>query len=124
MTGGRGIACAIALATCGLGAASPALGHEVRPGYLEMTEVAPGRYDVLFKTPSAGGLRLKMHAVLPESCPTDDLIDGNPWRLSAVAPRAYRAAPRLGDDTEQVLRELLGLTLNEVEGLRDEGVLA
>ena len=82
MTGGRGIACAIALATCGLGAASPALGHEVRPGYLEMTEVAPGRYDVLFKTPSAGGLRLKMHAVLPESCPATTLVSG---RMTAGA---------------------------------------
>ena len=66
----------------------------------------------------------RSHFVLPEDCPTDDLIDGNPWRLSAVAPRAYRAAPRLGDDTEAVLRELLGLTRSEVERLRGAGVLA
>ena len=39
--------------------------HEVRPGYLAMTEVAPGRYQVVFKVPMRGSARLRMVAVLP-----------------------------------------------------------
>ncbi len=77
MTRWRVTGCALVLTTLLFGAPPPALGHEVRPGYLEMTEVAPGRYDVVFKTPSSGGLRLKMHAVLPESCPATTLVSGH-----------------------------------------------
>lgn len=31
-----------------------ATGHEVRPAYLELTEVQPGRFDVLWKVPAMG----------------------------------------------------------------------
>ena len=43
-------------------------GHETRPGYLELRETAPGRYEVLFKVPLKNGARLTMYAGLPESC--------------------------------------------------------
>ena len=76
MTGLRVTACALVLTTLVLAAPRPALGHEVRPGHLELTEVTAGRYAVVFKTPSSGGLRLKMHAVLPESCPATTLVSG------------------------------------------------
>lgn len=49
----------------GVGVASA---HEVRPGYLAMTEVAPGRYQVVFKVPMRGTARLRMTAVLPANC--------------------------------------------------------
>ena len=29
--------------------------HEVRPAYLELTERAPGEFDVLWKVPALGG---------------------------------------------------------------------
>ncbi len=48
--------------------ALPAQAHETRPGYLELRETAPGRYEVLFKVPRKGGARLKMYATLPEIC--------------------------------------------------------
>ncbi|MCH8959943.1 MAG: HupE/UreJ family protein [Bacteroidetes bacterium] len=48
--------------------ALPAQAHESRPGYLELRETAPGRYEVLFKVPRKGGARLKMYATLPETC--------------------------------------------------------
>ena len=51
-----------------IASSTPAAAHEVRPGYLEISEVGDGRYDVLFKTPSRGGLRLRLQAILPESC--------------------------------------------------------
>jgi hydrogenase/urease accessory protein HupE len=46
----------------GLIASAPSAGfsHEVRPAYLEIAEQAPGSFDVLFKTPMLGDLRLKL----------------------------------------------------------------
>jgi hydrogenase/urease accessory protein HupE len=42
--------------------------HEVRPGYLELREVAGGSYDVLWKVPARGEYRLALYARLPEGC--------------------------------------------------------
>lgn len=42
--------------------------HESRPGYLELKETEPGRYEVLFKVPMKGDARLSMYATLPETC--------------------------------------------------------
>lgn len=53
----RAVLAAIGLLTLGIGASHA---HEVRPAYLEMTETAPGRLDVLFKTPMRGELRLAL----------------------------------------------------------------
>lgn len=38
--------------------AAPASAHEVRPAYLELTEVSPGEFDVLWKVPAMGGAPL------------------------------------------------------------------
>lgn len=46
----------------------PADAHEVRPGYLELREVSPGRYDVLWKVPARGDLRLGLYVRFPENC--------------------------------------------------------
>jgi hypothetical protein len=43
-----------------------ALAHEARPASLEITEVAPGRYDVLWRTPRLAGLPLPVVLRLPE----------------------------------------------------------
>jgi hydrogenase/urease accessory protein HupE len=42
--------------------------HESRPGYLELREVAEGRYDVLWKQPAVGDLVLRLSPVFPDSC--------------------------------------------------------
>jgi hydrogenase/urease accessory protein HupE len=46
----------------------PAAAHESRPGYLELTEISPERYDIFWKQPARGEMILKMDPVLPESC--------------------------------------------------------
>jgi len=51
--------------TCVAGIAAA---HEVRPGYLEISEVKPGVYDVLWKVPARGDLRLALYAHLPAQC--------------------------------------------------------
>ena len=38
----------------------PQFAHEVRPAYLELREIAPGIFDVLFKTPMRGDARLAL----------------------------------------------------------------
>ena len=44
----------------------PARAHEVRPAYLEVQETAPGRFDVLWRTPVLAGMRLPVTLKLPE----------------------------------------------------------
>lgn len=48
--------------------AGQAFGHEIRPGYLELREIAPDSYSVLWKVPMKGGARLKLDARLPDTC--------------------------------------------------------
>jgi hydrogenase/urease accessory protein HupE len=48
--------------------AAPAYAHESRPGYLELREVAAGRYEVLWKQPAVGDLVLQLSPAFPGSC--------------------------------------------------------
>ena len=45
---------------------SGARGHESRPAYLQITESAPHRYDVLWRTPLMSGMRLPVVVRLPD----------------------------------------------------------
>jgi HupE / UreJ protein len=47
--------------------------HEVRPAYLELTERAPGEFDVLWKVPAMGGTPLAGEEIPhPQPAPADD----------------------------------------------------
>ena len=46
--------------------ASTAVAHEIRPAYLQVTEQPDGTVRILWKTPAAGELRLKIEPVLPD----------------------------------------------------------
>jgi hypothetical protein len=50
------------------GLMQPAAAHEVRPGYLEIREVEAGSFDILWKTPAKGDMRLALDVILPETC--------------------------------------------------------
>ncbi len=52
----------------GFAAGSSARAHESRPAYLELTETAPGRYDVLWRTPLLSGMRLPVVIRFPATC--------------------------------------------------------
>ena len=48
--------------------ALPARSHEVRPAYLELRQVDDERFDVLWKVPARGEMRLSLAVLLPERC--------------------------------------------------------
>ena len=49
-------------------AALPALAHEVRPAYLELTETSPGNFEAVWKQPLLDGRRLKLDPVFAQDC--------------------------------------------------------
>ena len=47
----------------------PALfAHEVRPAYLELQQSGPETFDLLWKVPGNGNMRLGIYVVLPAGC--------------------------------------------------------
>ena len=42
--------------------------HELRPGFMSLTETTPSTYDVLWKVPMRGEKRLRLNPVFPEDC--------------------------------------------------------
>jgi len=50
------------------GMATTTTAHELRPGFLELTETAPGEFEVLWKVPARGEARLALDATLPATC--------------------------------------------------------
>lgn len=51
-----------------LGHALPAAAHEVRPAYLQIREAGPYIYDIMWKTPAQGNMRLALNVILPRNC--------------------------------------------------------
>jgi hydrogenase/urease accessory protein HupE len=49
-----------------LGHGSVAQAHDSRPAYLELNETAPGRYEVLWRTPLKSGMRLPVVLKFPD----------------------------------------------------------
>ncbi len=64
----RARAVALAIWMLGCVAAGTASAHEVRPGYLELRQIDGGAYEVLFKVPARGELRLSLYVRLPDNC--------------------------------------------------------
>jgi hydrogenase/urease accessory protein HupE len=55
-------------------AASVVFAHEVRPGYLELTQTTDADWDVTWKVPMRGEMRLALDPILPEACtPTSEI---------------------------------------------------
>jgi hypothetical protein len=47
---------------------APVQAHELRPAYLQLDEIAPGKFSVLWKVPAAGDRRLGLYLALPDDC--------------------------------------------------------
>jgi hypothetical protein len=64
---------ALALLLCALAAlltAAPAPAHEVRPAYLQIDEIGPDRYAVIWRTPLLSGMPLPVALTFPEDVRT------------------------------------------------------
>lgn len=62
--------------------------HEVRPGYLELRQKNADSYDVLWKIPAVGEMRLALYPQLPESCRTKS----EPIRFQTTGAYVERAS--------------------------------
>ena len=62
--------CLVAFAVLALLWSAASLAHEVRPGYLRIQQLDAQTYDVLWRVPARGELRLGLYARLPEHCET------------------------------------------------------
>ncbi len=58
----------VAIAAVALLAPPAAQSHEVRPGYLELSSRGEGSWDVLWKVPAKGDLRLGLNVRFPAGC--------------------------------------------------------
>jgi len=77
--------------------------------------------EALFEDPhlAARGTFLQVDHPLLEK----DWVLSPPWRLSATPARIRRHAPSLGEHTERIFGELLGMSPEEIEALKKEQVI-
>ena len=89
---------------------SLAYGHEVRPAYLEIREIEPAKYDILWKTPARGDATIRLDVRLPETCadltPRSIVNDGAAqavqWRVKCDGGLAGKSIAIDGLDTTLV----------------------
>jgi hydrogenase/urease accessory protein HupE len=63
----RRFLCILAIALAAI-ASESVFGHEARPGYLEIRQTGALTYDVLWKVPARGDMRLAIYPRFPEDC--------------------------------------------------------
>jgi crotonobetainyl-CoA:carnitine CoA-transferase CaiB-like acyl-CoA transferase len=81
------------------------------------------RIDQVFADPQVKHRGMRVRVDYPGSAAgTVDLI-GSPIRLSETPVRYRRAPPRLGQHTDEILRDVLGIGEAEIRSLRAERVL-
>jgi hydrogenase/urease accessory protein HupE len=72
--------------------APAAVAHEIRPAFLQIREVEPNVYDLLWKTPAQGEMRLALNIILPTDCanaaaPRSTMVGGaviERWRATCT----------------------------------------
>lgn len=74
---------AVSTALLLLVAAATARAHEVRPGFLELRETAPGTYSLLWKRPAGGESPIFVVPIVPKDC---RLATGSQQQLTPGAP--------------------------------------
>jgi crotonobetainyl-CoA:carnitine CoA-transferase CaiB-like acyl-CoA transferase len=78
-------------------------------------------YAELFAQPQAAARGLRVTVRDAEGRPVD--LVGTPFHIAGAALPPPLAPPRLGQDTDAVLREVLGLDAGRLEELRKQGVI-
>jgi crotonobetainyl-CoA:carnitine CoA-transferase CaiB-like acyl-CoA transferase len=78
-------------------------------------------YAEVFSHPQAAARGLKVTVRDPQGRLVD--LVGSPFHITGSSPPAMGMPPRLGQDTDQVLRELLGLDGVQLAALHQQGVI-
>ena len=50
-------------------------------------------------------------------------MTGFPVKLSETPAQLFRSPPKLGEHTEEILSEKIGLSLDEIKNLKDKGII-
>jgi hypothetical protein len=90
----------------------PAAAHEIRPAFLQIREIESSTYDVLWKTPAQGDLRLALNVVLPRQC--RNLGEPRTTLVNAAVIEHRRTICEGGLAGEQIFFENLATTLTDV----------
>jgi hydrogenase/urease accessory protein HupE len=87
--------------------------HEVRPGYLELRQIAANTYAVVWKVPAVGDMRLSIHPRFPENCrPAGEVAsyrayDSYTERLSLTCPDGLNAGTITIDGLAATMTDVL-----------------
>jgi hypothetical protein len=93
-------------------AGAPASAHEIRPAFLQIREIEPSTYDVLWKTPAQGDMRLALNAVMPPPC--RNLGMARTTLVNAAAIESRRIFCEGGIAGGHIVFENLATTLTDV----------
>lgn len=102
------VACLVAM-----GSLHGAVAHEIRPAYLQVDEIAPGRYQILWRTPVLSGAPLPVELHLPDD--VRDLIEPVVQVLpDSVVERRLVDAKSKGLAGQRIAFDGLQITLTDV----------
>ncbi len=90
----------------------PADAHEVRPGFLRVQQVAPERFELTWRVPARGELRLGIYVHLPEHC--ESLGQPRAWRRNATFIEHWTAECPGGLSGSEVTIDGLSATMTDV----------
>lgn len=93
-------------------ACAPASAHEIRPAYLQIREIEPSTYDLLWKTPAQGEMRLAINVIMPSPCRNLGLTRTS--LVSAAAIEHRRVVCEGGISGKHITFENLATTLTDV----------
>ena len=90
----------------------PAAAHEIRPAFLQIREIERQTYDILWKTPAQGDMRLALNAILPREC--KNLGEPRTTLVNAAVIAHWRANCEGGLPGREIVIENLETSLTDV----------
>jgi hypothetical protein len=94
------------------GAARPASAHEIRPACLQIREIERSTYDILWKTPAQGSMRLALNIEFPREC--RDVGEPRTTPVNAAVIQQWRSVCTGGLAGKTVVIANLETTLTDV----------